>query len=99
MSACVHMLRKKKKKIKRAYCPQPCCDQRGRPWLGPVRELTVASTLALCSVWMFVCVCVFPLLGLSSALYQSHYEIVCVLANPVSGARLFTVDQPLPSIP
>lgn len=45
-----------------------------------------------------VCVCVFPLRGLSSALYQSHYEIVCVLANPFSGARLFTVDQPLPSI-
>lgn len=47
---------------------------------------------------VFVYVCVSPFQGLSSALYQSHYEIVCVLANPRQGARLFTVDQPLPSI-
>lgn len=84
-----------------SYRPEPCRDQRGRPWLRPVWELTVASTLAFRSLCARVCVSArvcFPFRGLSSAWYQSHYEIVCVLANPISGAaRVFTVDQPLPS--
>lgn len=50
MSACARMLRKKG-----SYRPEPFCDQRGRPWLRPVRELTVASTLAFHSVCVCVC--------------------------------------------
>lgn len=98
MSACVHTLRKKKKKKKLKGL-----IARSRVVIseGGLGSGLFGSSLSL-QPWRFalcVCVCVFPLLGLSSALYQSHYEIVCVLANPVSGARLFTVDQPLPGIP
>lgn len=85
--ACVSVLRKK------AYQTGSCCDRWGRPWLGPVRELVVASTLARSSVCLHFCALVGPCPGINGSLWNR------VLANRIHwAARVFTVDQPLPSI-
>lgn len=45
--------------VQDVYQTELCCDQWGRPWLGPVQELTVTSPLACSSVrvCLYVCVC------------------------------------------